>query len=104
MARKFVKEQLDLALIQESWISSNGKICGLRGISVKILKAPASNRVSACILMRKNLRLSDVCTPDIVAAKIIAPGKERGYMACLADFSGDTSAELHHPPALRKLL
>lgn len=102
-------EKIDVAFIQEPWISGNGRISGLGNCSGKILSHSTGTKPRACLLIRSNIKsflLTGFCTSDVVTAQVTIPVGENSVelTICSAYFPGDQGADQLPPTVVRDLI
>ncbi|XP_030762955.1 uncharacterized protein LOC115887629 [Sitophilus oryzae] len=108
--RRFRKEGVHLAFIQETWVNS-GRVCGLGDAEGRLITAPRVTRPRACILVKKSVHsfnLYRFCCQDVVAVHVQIPAGRIGggmeFVACSAYFPGDKTADLPPPKKVRELI
>lgn len=101
--RLLATKTVDLALIQEPWVSF-GKIAGLCPAGFGIIYDNKESRPRTCIVYNKNINCfpsTDLCTRDLAAAKMeVRMGNRRCWiLICSAYFPYDSIT----PPPTREL-
>lgn len=109
LGKTFDKELIDIALIQEPWTTTTGRVSGLGNTSGKVIELGLGIKPRSCILIRKSLKyfvLTGFCCQDVTSVQVTLP-EERGttdIIVCSAYFPGDRAAEEPPPATVRALV
>lgn len=101
LSRRFIREQLDVGLIQEPWVN-NGRVMGCSSQNCRILYDESQSNPRTAILVSRRTKfvpITEFITRDIVAIKMEVPTIQGKTEVCIASayFPGDVDDV---PPSL----
>ncbi|XP_044760924.1 uncharacterized protein LOC123318380 [Coccinella septempunctata] len=107
LGKRILDERIDIALIQEPWVTSRGRINGLSNLPGKVISLGSGESPRSCIFVRNTIDifvLTGFCSRDVTSILVKLPMETgtKELVICSAYFPGDT---MFPPPnEVRKLV
>ncbi|XP_044760746.1 uncharacterized protein LOC123318151 [Coccinella septempunctata] len=107
LGKRILDERIYIALIQESWVTSRGRINGLSNLPGKVISLGYGESPRSCIFVRNTIDISVLtgfCSRDVTSNLVKLPLEmgTKELVICSAYFPGDT---MFPPPnEVRKLV